>query len=65
MCCQCNHISFYFREALKQLPLVGKYIPDYECKGYEMDKTLTGYPKFPPVNCRCSVVYQFEGDDPE
>lgn len=38
MCCQCNHISFAFRELLKSIPIIGKYVPDYECKGYEMDK---------------------------
>lgn len=64
-CCQCNHIAFAFRELLKSLPMIGKYIPDYECKGYEMDKTLTGFPMNLPVNCRCYVIYPFEGADAE
>lgn len=63
VCCQCNHLSFAFRELLKGFPLIGKYISDYECKGYEMDKTLTGFPMDSPVNCRCSIIFPVEGAD--
>jgi len=64
ICCQANHLSFVFRELLRSIPLIGRHIPKYECKGYERDNTLTGFPTAPQhVNCRCALHYPTEGID--
>ncbi len=60
VCCAANELHFAWTEFLRSLPLFGKYIEKYKCKAYEMDKSLTGWPKAEPVYCRCSFVPYFE-----
>ena len=34
ICCHCARLSFAARELLKSIPLIGEFIPDYECENY-------------------------------
>lgn len=34
ICCHCARLSFAVRELVKSIPLIGEYIPDYECENY-------------------------------
>lgn len=63
ICCQVHQYRFEVRNILKTIPILGKFIPDYECEDYEEEQPewLKAFGQHP--NCRCSVVPVFEGEE--
>ena len=62
LACQVHHLRSAWRTVWQSLPLLGKFIPDYECEDYEEEQPEWRKACQHP-NCRCSFYPVFNGDE--